>query len=130
MVAIGLACILVSNQGLAQLIALSGPVLVGIYPLAIALVVLSLLSGLWRNAQRVFAPVLAVALVFGLVDAAKAAGWQDWLPAFLNSLPGNGMGLGPARGSHPGAGSAPRPAAPGPGHRVQAVLKRAMSSTS
>ena len=35
-VAIGLACILVSNQGLAQLIALSGPVLVGIYPLAIA----------------------------------------------------------------------------------------------
>jgi LIVCS family branched-chain amino acid:cation transporter len=72
--------------------ALSGPVLVGIYPLAIALVLLSLLSGLWRNAQRVFAPVLAVALVFGLVDAAKAAGWQDWLPAFLDGLPGNGMG--------------------------------------
>ncbi|MDH0776763.1 branched-chain amino acid transport system II carrier protein [Delftia tsuruhatensis] len=91
-VAIGLACILVSNQGLAQLIAVSGPVLVGIYPLAIALVVLSLLSGLWRNAQRVFAPVLAVALLFGLIDAARAAGWQDWLPAFLSSLPGNGMG--------------------------------------
>ena len=55
------------------------------------------------------------------------AGLAAGLP---EQLAGQRHGLGPARGSHPGAGGAPRPAAPGPGQRVQAVLKRAMSSTS
>jgi LIVCS family branched-chain amino acid:cation transporter len=94
-VLISLVCVAVSNQGLAQLIAVSVPVLVAIYPLAIALVALSLLSDLWRHAPRVFVPVLIVALAFGLADAVKAAGGGEWLPqALLDHLPGASMGLG------------------------------------
>src|SRR5690606_11031694 len=65
----GLFRLAVSNQGLTQLISVSVPVLVGLYPLAIALVGLSLMSGLWRSPRRVFVPTMAVTLVFGLFDA-------------------------------------------------------------
>ena len=82
----------VANQGLAQLIAVAVPVLVTIYPVAIALIALGLLSGLWQHKARVFIPVMTVALVFGLVDGIKAAGFD--VPAVFTSLPGNDMGLG------------------------------------
>ena len=66
------ACVLlswlVSNVGLTQLIQVSIPVLVALYPLAIALVALSLASRCWRVPERVFRPVMAVAGVFGAVD--------------------------------------------------------------
>ena len=79
--------LLVANQGLTQLISVSVPVLVGLYPLAIMLVALSLLDRLWLSAPRVFVPVMAVTLVFGVVDGLAAAGF-DWLvPAFFSSLP-------------------------------------------
>lgn len=79
--------LLVANQGLAQLISVSVPVLVGLYPLAIMLVALSLLDRLWLCAPRVFVPVMAVTLVFGVVDGLAAAGF-DWLvPSFFSSLP-------------------------------------------
>lgn len=79
--------LLVANQGLTQLISVSVPVLVGLYPLAIMLVALSLLDRLWLCAPRVFVPVMAVTLVFGVVDGLAAAGF-DWLvPAFFSSLP-------------------------------------------
>ncbi|MGN1055731.1 MAG: branched-chain amino acid transport system II carrier protein, partial [Comamonas sp.] len=55
----------VANQGLAQLIAVAVPVLVTIYPVAIALIALGLLSKLWKHRARVFIPVMSVALVFG-----------------------------------------------------------------
>ena len=83
---------LLANQGLQQLIAVAVPVLVAIYPMAIALVALSLLSGLWRSAPRVFAPVMLVALAFGLLNAAQALGLA--LPAWVERLPGTAMGLG------------------------------------
>jgi branched-chain amino acid:cation transporter, LIVCS family len=82
----------VANQGLAQLIAVAVPVLVCIYPVAIALIALGLLSSLWKHKARVFIPVMIVALVFGIVDAIKAIGWNT--PAFFDSLPGSDMGLG------------------------------------
>lgn len=79
--------LLVANQGLTQLISVSVPVLVGLYPLAIMLVALSLLDRLWLCAPRVFVPVMAVTLVFGVVDGLAAAGF-DWLvPSFFSSLP-------------------------------------------
>jgi branched-chain amino acid:cation transporter, LIVCS family len=81
----------VSNQGLAQLIAVAVPVLVCIYPVAIALIALGLLSKLWKHPRRVFIPVMTVALVFGIVDAIKAIGWS--VPAIFDSLPGSSMGL-------------------------------------
>ncbi|MBF6631874.1 MAG: branched-chain amino acid transport system II carrier protein [Comamonas sp.] len=82
----------VANQGLAQLISVAVPVLVCIYPVAIALIALGLMSRLWKHKARVFIPVMTVALVFGVVDAIKAIGWS--VPAVFDSLPGSNMGLG------------------------------------
>ena len=82
----------VANQGLAQLISVAVPVLVCIYPVAIALIALGLMSKLWKHKARVFIPVMTVALVFGVVDAIKAIGWS--VPAVFDSLPGSNMGLG------------------------------------
>ena len=86
--------LIVANQGLAQLIAVAVPVLYTIYPVAIALVVLSLLSGCWRHQGLVFVPVICVALAFGLLDGLKAAGFAQWTPDGLERLPGAAMGMG------------------------------------
>ncbi|HEX5844457.1 MAG TPA: branched-chain amino acid transport system II carrier protein, partial [Pseudomonas sp.] len=83
----GAFSLLVANQGLTQLISFSIPVLVGLYPLAIVLVALSLLDGLWLSPRRVFVPVLAVTLIFGLVDGLVAAGFSQWVPALFSQLP-------------------------------------------
>lgn len=77
-IAFGLFSLLVANQGLTQLISLSVPVLVGLYPLAIVLVALSLLDKLWVDPRLVFIPTMAVALVFGLADGIVAAGFRAW----------------------------------------------------
>lgn len=82
----------VANQGLAQLIAVAVPVLVCIYPVAIALIALGLLSSLWRHKARVFIPVMIAALCFGVIDAIKAIDWS--VPAVFDSLPGSSMALG------------------------------------
>ena len=82
----------VANQGLEQLIAVAVPVLVTIYPVAIALVVLTLLSGYFQQAQRVYVPVMSVALLLGFIDGAKAAGWIQ-TPAWMNALPAAAMGM-------------------------------------
>src|SRR5690606_35073564 len=60
--------LLVSNLGLSELIRISIPVLVGLYPLAIMLVLLSLADRLWRNPSRVLRPVMTVTFAFGLAD--------------------------------------------------------------
>ena len=69
-----LMSLLISNVGLTQLIQFSIPVLMGLYPLAIMLVVLSLADGLWRVPERVFRPVMTVTCVFGAADGLNAAG--------------------------------------------------------
>lgn len=79
--------LLVANQGLTQLISVSVPVLVGLYPLAIMLVALSLLDRLWLHAPRVFVPVMAVTLVFGVVDGLAAAGFDALVPGLFSRLP-------------------------------------------
>ena len=93
-VTFGLFSLLVANQGLTQLISFSIPVLVGLYPLAIVLVGLSLLDGFWLSSARIFRPVLAVTLIFGLVDGIAAAGWGDWVPAVFSQLPLADQSLG------------------------------------
>ena len=79
--------LLVSNLGLTQLISISVPVLVGLYPLAIVLVALSLVDGLWLQPSRVFVPVMAVTLVFGLCAGLATAGLVDLVPDSLEALP-------------------------------------------
>ncbi|MCZ4322533.1 branched-chain amino acid transport system II carrier protein [Pseudomonas anguilliseptica] len=90
----GLFSLLVANQGLTQLISFSIPVLVGLYPLAIVLVALSLLDDLWCSSARVFRPVMAVTLVFGLVDGIAAAGGKALVPSFFSHLPLADQSLG------------------------------------
>lgn len=90
----GLFSLVVSNQGLTQLISVSVPVLVGLYPLAIVLVALSLLSSLWCSAPRVFVPTMAVTLIFGLADAFNAAGFKALVPSLFANLPLAAQGLG------------------------------------
>ena len=79
--------LLVANLGLTQLISISVPVLVGLYPLAIVLVALSLADGLWRSASWVFVPVMAVTLVFGVFGGLSTAGFSSLVPAALETLP-------------------------------------------
>ncbi len=79
--------LLVSNQGLTQLISVSVPVLVGLYPLAIMLVALSLLDRCWVSPRRVFVPVMAVTLVFGVADGLLAAGFTNMVPDLFTALP-------------------------------------------
>lgn len=93
-IVMGLFSMAVANQGLAQLIAFSVPVLVGLYPIAITLMVLGLAWRLWRWPRRVFVPAMAVATVFGVIDGMIAAGFDAWIPAWLSVLPGSSMGLG------------------------------------
>ncbi len=86
-VVFALFSLLAANQGLTQLISVSVPVLVGLYPLAIVLVALSLLDRFWVSPSRVFVPVMAVTLIFGVVDGLAAAGFTDWVPVLFTQLP-------------------------------------------
>nr|WP_242620213.1 branched-chain amino acid transport system II carrier protein [Shewanella maritima] len=74
----------IANVGLAELISISVPVLMTIYPVAIALVLVTLVGHLFPNQQFAHRAVLAVALFFGIFDGIKAAGFEvhffDWVP--------------------------------------------------
>jgi LIVCS family branched-chain amino acid:cation transporter len=92
-VILALFAMLVSNMGLANLIRVSLPVLTAIYPPCIALVLLSFSQNRWRSARRVFAPVIATSLVFGLADGLKASSFSGLLPAWFDKLPLAEQGL-------------------------------------
>lgn len=77
-----------SNIGLTQIIALAVPFLVGIYPLVIVLVLLSLLDRFigWR--RSIYRGAMNCTLVFALLDGLAAAGIQlpgvsEFLTAYL-----------------------------------------------
>lgn len=79
-------CALVTNVGLSELISLSIPVLFVIYPIAIALVALTLLDQFISKKKLSYRFVLSIALFFGLLDGAKVAGLNmhnfSFLPLF------------------------------------------------
>lgn len=81
-----LVSFIVSNVGLNQLIRLSIPVLMGLYPLAIVLVLLSLADRCWRSPKRVIAPVMLVTLIFAVADALAAAGIGQWTEGVMQHL--------------------------------------------
>lgn len=80
--------LLVANIGLEQLIAFSVPVLVGLYPLAIVLVMISLADRFWLSTRRVLVPVMAVTLVFALADGLLAAGIATGYAQLLSFIQG------------------------------------------
>lgn len=87
----GVACAVVANVGLSQLIALSVPVLFALYPVAIALVALTFLRKKLPNPKTAYRVVILVSLMFALIDAAKVAGID--VSAF-NMLPLFDIGMG------------------------------------
>lgn len=83
-----------ATLGLEQLLAVSGPVLTGLYPIAIALVALSLLQRQWRSPPRVYVPTLLAAAAFGLLEGLHAAGLNRLVPDWSRSLPASDAQLG------------------------------------
>ena len=69
-------CATVANVGLTQLIKVSIPVLVSIYPVAIALVAITYITPKLNNPQLSHKIVVAVAFLFGIVDGLNTAGYQ------------------------------------------------------
>ncbi|MFT6985866.1 MAG: LIVCS family branched-chain amino acid:cation transporter [Psychromonas sp.] len=76
-------CALVTNIGLSQLISLSVPVLFILYPVAIALVGLTLLDSFISKKKLSYRFVMSIALFFGLLDGLKVAGVNMQNFAFL-----------------------------------------------
>ncbi|PJC85047.1 branched-chain amino acid transport system II carrier protein [Vibrio sp. HA2012] len=87
----GIACATVANVGLSQLITLSVPVLFALYPVAIALVMLTFSRRFLANSELAYRTVIAVSLLFALIDAAKVAGADVSVFGFL-PLVDYGMG--------------------------------------
>ncbi len=71
---VGVACAIVANVGLNQLISLSVPVLFLLYPVAIALVVLAFIRQFMPNPRLAYRLVIFIATCFAVLDAAKVAG--------------------------------------------------------
>jgi LIVCS family branched-chain amino acid:cation transporter len=85
--------LLVSNLGLTKLILFSIPVLTAIYPPCIVLVALSFCKDFCHSQRRIVAPVMGVALLFGIIDALKGAGFAEPLPRAMANLPLSEQGL-------------------------------------
>lgn len=83
--------LLVSNLGLTKLIMFSVPVLTAIYPPCIVLVGLSFCKGMWHSQTRIMAPVMAVSLIIGTIDALKGAGFN--MPESFAHLPLSEQGM-------------------------------------
>lgn len=90
----GLFSMVVANQGLDSLISVSIPVLVGLYPLAIVLVCMSLLCAGMARPHNLMRPVMLVTLVFGVIDGLKAAGLISSAGAWVDALPLSDQSLG------------------------------------
>lgn len=83
-------CATVANVGLSQLISISVPVLYTVYPLAVAIVAVTLLQERFPNPQLAVRFVLLIAFMFGLLDGMKASGLDmsafNFLPLFTQGL--------------------------------------------
>jgi len=82
-VIISVICATVANVGLSQLISISVPVLYTIYPVAIALVAVTFLTEKFSMPEFSHRIVLSVALLFGVIDGLKAAGFDITLTDFM-----------------------------------------------
>ncbi|MCL1080546.1 MAG: branched-chain amino acid transport system II carrier protein [Shewanella psychromarinicola] len=83
-------CATVANVGLAQLISVSIPVLMTIYPVAIALVLVTFLTERFARPEFSHRIVLTVALFFGIFDGLQTAGMDM---SFLDFMPLHAEGM-------------------------------------
>ncbi|MBL4912405.1 branched-chain amino acid transport system II carrier protein [Shewanella schlegeliana] len=89
-VLVSIVCATIANVGLAQLISISVPVLMTVYPVAIALVAVTFLTERFANPKAAHRIVLSVALFFGIIDGIKAAGVDV---SVLNFMPLHNEGM-------------------------------------
>ncbi|CAM3786290.1 branched-chain amino acid transport system II carrier protein [Mesobacillus zeae] len=86
---------LIANMGLNQIISVSVPVLVTLYPITIVLVVLSLLHPFFGGARAVYVGSILAALLVSISDGLKAMGVRlPELESLLGNLPLYAEGLG------------------------------------
>lgn len=85
--------LVISNLGLTKLIAFSVPVLSAIYPPAIVVIMLSFFWKFWNKPSLVVGSVTTVAFIFGIIEAVKATGFNEYLPVFIQHLPLNQQNL-------------------------------------
>ena len=64
-----------------------------IYPPAIVVIMMSFFWKYWNKPSTVVSSVTAVAFLFGIIEALKAAGFSEQLPQFINNLPLNKQNL-------------------------------------
>ena len=76
---------IISNLGLTKLIAVSVPVLSAIYPPAIVVIMLSFFWKFWHKPSFIVGSVTSIALIFGIIDGLKVAGFGDYLLIFFNT---------------------------------------------
>ncbi|GAA4649780.1 branched-chain amino acid transport system II carrier protein [Kistimonas scapharcae] len=95
LVGVMLVSAITANIGLTQLIAISAPAVVTLYPLAVALVILALVRHKLPNALYAYRIIFPVVALFALLDGAKAAGLlaessiqalEHWLPLFSQGM--------------------------------------------
>ncbi len=67
-------CVMMANLELGVLIEMSIPVLVSVYPIAVALMLFSVFSGFIGHKKPALALTLSVSLFFGVLEGLKAAG--------------------------------------------------------
>lgn len=85
---------IVANIGLTQLIAISLPVLVMIYPVAIVLIFLSFLHNFFRGYQAVYVGAIIPTLIVGISDGLAAGFGDNVLSSSLGFLPLMEQGVG------------------------------------
>lgn len=84
----------IANMGLAQIIAVSVPILVIIYPFAIVFVLLSFLHPVLKHSKAVHTGAIMMTAIFSINDGLKAFGFSDtalqqaisWVPFFSSGL--------------------------------------------
>ncbi|WP_373925501.1 branched-chain amino acid transport system II carrier protein [Bacillus sp. D386] len=86
---------LVANVGLADLVAISVPVLTAIYPLAICLIFLTFMHNVFKGFSEVYICSLALTFIVSLFDGFNAAGLQiEAINNLFAYLPLYSVGLG------------------------------------
>ncbi|TKB53090.1 branched-chain amino acid transport system II carrier protein [Ferrimonas aestuarii] len=83
-------CAVVANVGLSQLIAISIPVLMMVYPIAMALIAFCFARSYMKNERVGLILMVAVSTLFGLIDGVSAAGVNT---SQLNFLPLYDVGM-------------------------------------
>ncbi|WP_270941071.1 branched-chain amino acid transport system II carrier protein [Romboutsia lituseburensis] len=92
---LSLSSMVLANLGLTKILAISVPVLNAIYPIAIMLIVLSMLDNLLKESSLVYKFTILFTGVVSIVDALSQVGFKlDFISDLLSKLPLYSQGLG------------------------------------